>query len=106
MAARKAHCGPFELTAPRPTSTLPSPDLSTSAASNGGDDHSDGSTCLTSYMKYTPSVLGAPTSNVANTPGCRSVGIFVTWLKPASLSNRIIRSQPSLIPRSSAAIVG
>src|SRR5215472_15952819 len=49
-AARNAPCGPFELTAPRPTTTFPNPDLSTSVGVNGGDDHSDGSTCLTSYI--------------------------------------------------------
>ena len=34
-----------------PSATLPKPGLSTSAASQGGDDHSAGSTCFTSYMK-------------------------------------------------------
>ena len=41
-AARNVASGPFWLTAPRPTTTLPKPGLSTSAASHGGDDHSDG----------------------------------------------------------------
>jgi hypothetical protein len=50
-AARKAASGPFWFTAPRPMTTLPSPVFSTIAASNGGEDHSEGSTCLTSYMK-------------------------------------------------------
>ena len=50
-AARNAACGPFWLTAPRPITTLPNSGLSTSAASKGGDDHSAGSTCFTSYMK-------------------------------------------------------
>ncbi len=50
-ASSRAASGPFWLTAPRPTTTLPSPGLSTSAASKGGDVHSDGSTCFTSYMK-------------------------------------------------------
>ena len=50
-AARNAASGPFWFTAPRPTTTLPKPGLSTSAASNGGEDHSAGSACLTSYMK-------------------------------------------------------
>jgi hypothetical protein len=34
-----------------------------------GDLHSDGSNCLTSYMKYMPTVRFAPASKVANTPG-------------------------------------
>ena len=50
-AARKAASGPFWFTAPRPTITFPRPGLSTSAASHGGEDHSAGSTCFTSYMK-------------------------------------------------------
>src|SRR5438552_1443570 len=41
----------------------------TIAASNGGDDHSEGSTCFTSYMKYKASVFGAPASSVAKIPG-------------------------------------
>ena len=49
--ARNAASGPFWLTAPRPTTTLPKPGLSTSAASHGGEDHSAGSACFTSYMK-------------------------------------------------------
>src|SRR5437763_1950553 len=76
------------------------------AASHGGDDHSAGSTCLTSYMKYRPSVRGAPASSVAKMPGWPSVGIFVTWSKPASLSMRIVSSQPSFTPRFSAAMDG
>jgi hypothetical protein len=50
-AASRAAWGPFWFTAPRPMITLPSPGLSTIAASNGGDDHSAGSACFTSYMK-------------------------------------------------------
>ncbi len=50
-AARKAASGPFWFTEPRPISTLPVPGLSTRSAAQGGDDHSDGSTCFTSYMK-------------------------------------------------------
>src|SRR5713101_7237643 len=50
-AARNAASGPFWFTAPRPTTTFPSPGFSTSAASQGGEDHSDGFTCFTSYMK-------------------------------------------------------
>ena len=50
-AARKAASGPFWLTAPRPTIALPSPGLSTMRASSGGEVHSAGSNCLTSYMK-------------------------------------------------------
>ena len=105
-AARNAASGPFWFTAPRPTRTFPRPGLSTSAASNGGDDHSAGSTCFTSYMKYKPSVFGAPASSAAKTPGWPSVGIFVTAPNPASRSIRIRRSQPSVMPRFSAAIDG
>jgi hypothetical protein len=36
---------------PAPDTTFPKPGLSTSAASHGGDVHSGGSTCFTSYMK-------------------------------------------------------
>ncbi len=50
-AARRADSGPFWLTAPRPMTTLPNPSFSTIAASNGGEDHSAGSACFTSYMK-------------------------------------------------------
>ena len=50
-AARHATCGPFGFVAPRPTITLPTPGLSTSRASSGGELHSAGSNCLTSYMK-------------------------------------------------------
>src|SRR5437588_10611762 len=105
-AARKVASGPFWFTAPRPISTLPNPGRSTMAAAQGGDDHSAGSTCLTSYMKYRPSVRGAPASSVAKMPGWPSVGIFVTWSKPASLSMRMVSSQPSFTPRFSAAMDG
>jgi hypothetical protein len=50
-AARNASSGPFSFTAPRPTTTLPSPGLSTNSAAQGGEDHSAGVTCFTSYMK-------------------------------------------------------
>ena len=50
-AARNAPSGPFWFTAPRPTMHLPKPGLSTRRASKGGELHSRGSTCLTSYMK-------------------------------------------------------
>ena len=50
-AARNADSGPFWLTAPRPIITVPTPGLSTSRASSGGELHSAGSNCLTSYMK-------------------------------------------------------
>ncbi len=50
-AARNAASGPFWFTAPRPTSTVPTPGFSTSDAAHGGEDHSVGSTCFTSYMK-------------------------------------------------------
>ena len=69
--------GPFWFTAPRPIMTLPSGGLSTIRASVGGEVHSAGSNCLTSYMKYSPTVFGAPASNVANTPGLPSVLITV-----------------------------
>ena len=50
-AARNAIWGPLVLVAPRPTITLPKPGLSTSRPSSGGELHSEGSNCLTSYMK-------------------------------------------------------
>ena len=50
-AARNADSGPFWLTAPRPITHLPKSGLSTIAASKGGELHSAGSACLTSYMK-------------------------------------------------------
>src|SRR5437588_2653643 len=105
-AARNDASGPFWFTAPRPTTHLPSPGLSTSAASNGGDDHSLGSACFTSYMKYSPTVFGAPASSVANTPGCPLDGTFATCWNPASRSIFISSSQPSFMPRFSAAIEG
>jgi len=80
--------------------------LSTSAASQGGDDHSAGSTCFTSYMKYRPTVRLAPESMVAKMPGCPSVGILVTVWNPASLSICIVNAQPSSTPLFSAAIEG
>src|SRR5690349_18106985 len=105
-AARNVASGPFWFTAPRPMSTLPRPGRSMRAAVQGGDDHSAGSACLTSYMKYRPSVCGAPASSVAKMPGCPSVAIFVTWSKPASRNSRMVSSQPSSMPRFSAAIDG
>ena len=51
IAARNAACGPFWLVAARPIMTVPRPGRSTSFASQGGELHSAGSTCLTSYMK-------------------------------------------------------
>jgi hypothetical protein len=68
-AARNADCGPFWFTAPRPMITEPMPGMSTSFASHGGEDHSSGFACLTSYMKYSPIVRGAPASSVAKMPG-------------------------------------
>ena len=50
-AARKVASGPFWFTAPRPTITFPKPGLSMIRASSGGEDHSAGSNCFTSYMK-------------------------------------------------------
>ena len=85
--------------------TCPSPGLSTSAASNGGDDHSAGSACFTSYMKYRPTVRGAPASSVAKMPGWPSVGTLLTW-NPASRSMLMVSSQPSFMPRFSAAMEG
>jgi hypothetical protein len=72
-AARKVASGPFWFTAPRPIITLPKPGLSTMRPSSGGEDHSAGSNCLTSYMKYMPTVRAAPLSMVAKTPGRPSV---------------------------------
>src|SRR6266851_513246 len=105
-AARKVASGPFWFTAPRPTTTLPNPGLSTRRASHGGDDHSRGSTCFTSYMKYRPTVLGAPASSVANTPGNPSVGTFSARWNPASRSMRRKSWTPSSPPMPSAAMVG
>src|SRR5262249_56561725 len=51
-------------------------------------------------------LFGALASSVAKTPGCPSVETFSARWNPASLSIRIIRSQPSVIPRFSAAIEG
>ena len=70
--------GPFWFTAPRPIITLPTLGLSTMRPSSGGELHSAGSYCLTSYMKYTPTVFGAPASRVANTPGLPSVAMIST----------------------------
>src|SRR5207249_5757175 len=67
--AKNAASGPFWFTAPRPTTILPGPGLSTRAAAHGGEVHSAGSACFTSYMKYRPSVRGAPASSVAKMPG-------------------------------------
>ncbi len=41
--------------------------------SSGGELHSFASYCLTSYMKYNASVVGAPVSSVAKTPGFPAV---------------------------------
>ncbi len=49
---------------------------------------------------------GAPASSVAKMPGCPSVGTFATLWKPASLKSRMVSSQPSFMPRFSAAIEG
>ena len=49
---------------------------------------------------------GAPASRVAKTPGWPSVGTLVTDWNPASRTKRIIISQPSAMPRFSAAIDG
>ena len=75
-AARNVASGPFWLIAPRPIMTLPNGAFSTIAAASGGELHSEGSNCLTSYMKYIPTVRRAPASNVANTPGWPSVGMI------------------------------
>ena len=105
-AARKVASGPFWLVAPRPIRALPTPGLSTTRASSGGDIHSDGSNCFTSYMKYMPMVTGAPASRVANTPGCPSVGIFTAVWNPASFSRSIIICAPASMLRFSAAMEG
>ena len=76
-AARKVASGPFWFTAPRPIITLPNGARSTIFASKGGEDHSVGSNCLTSYMKYMPTVRAAPASSVATTPGLPSVCTIV-----------------------------
>ena len=49
---------------------------------------------------------GAPASSVAKIPGWPSVGTFETWSNPASRSICMVRSQPSVIPRFSAAMEG
>jgi len=49
-AARHAISGPFEFVVPRPTMIFPTPGLSTIRASSGGELHSAGSNCLTSYI--------------------------------------------------------
>ena len=61
--------------------TVPTLGRSTRRASQGGEDHSAGFTCLTSYMKYTPSVRRAPASSVANTKIQSTPGIpdFMDW---------------------------
>ena len=105
-AARKAASGPFWLTAPRPTTTLPKPGLSTMRASNGGDDHSDGIDLLDVVHEVEPEVRGAPASSVAKMPGWPSVGTFVAPWKPASRNIRMVSSQPSFMPRFSAAMEG
>src|SRR5690242_11747837 len=53
-----------------------------------------------------PKVRRAPASSVAKTAGCPPVGIFVTCENPASRTSRIMCSQPSFMPRFSAAIDG
>jgi len=50
-ALRNEFSGPFWLTAPRPMHTVPSPAFCTSRPSSGGELHSSGTNCLTSYMK-------------------------------------------------------
>src|SRR5262249_21989027 len=72
----------------------------------GGEDHSFGSTCLTSYMKYMPTLLGAPASSVANTPGNPSVGTRSARWKPASRNMRRKSCTPSSAPTPSAGMVG
>src|ERR1700687_879211 len=75
-------------------------------AAKGGELHSAGSACFTSYMKYKPNVRGAPASREAQMPGWQSVEILLTVSNPASRSMRMVRSQPSFIPRFSAAMEG
>src|SRR5690349_6532183 len=75
-------------------------------ASSGGDDHSLGSNCFTSYMKYSPTVFFAPASSVAKTPGFPSVSRMVTCWNPASRASLAMNSAPAGKLRSSAAIEG
>jgi hypothetical protein len=84
----------------------PSFGRSTTFASQGGDVHSAGSACFTSYMKYMPIVRFAPASSIAKTEGWPSVGIRSAVWKPASRSICIISRQPSSMPLFSAAIEG
>jgi hypothetical protein len=75
-------------------------------ASHGGEAHSAGSACFTSYMKYMPIVRRAPASRVAKMPGWPSVARRSTCWNPASESSRMVSLQPSSTPRFSAAIDG
>jgi hypothetical protein len=74
--------------------------------SSGGEDHSAGSNCFTSYMKYRASVRFAPLSIVANTPGWPSVGTIVALWKPASRARFAMYCAPSFMLRFSAAMEG
>ena len=57
-------------------------------------------------MKYRPTVLAAPASSVANTPGLPSVSTISTFWNPASRASRAMYSAPSRELRFSAAIEG
>jgi hypothetical protein len=69
MAISAFHCaisGPFELTAPRPISTFLNGGCSTSRPSNGGFFQSAGSLIgIVSYIQYSTTVFGAPSSQRA-----------------------------------------
>ena len=93
-ALRKAFSGPFWLTAPRPMQIVPSPSFGTRRASSGGELHSSGTNCFTSYMKYTPTVVLAPASIRPNTPGLPDVGTSLTSVKPASRASFAMYSGP------------
>jgi len=50
--------------------------------------------------------VGEPASSVAKMPGWPSVGTLLTDWKPASRRNFMVSSQPSFMPRFSAAMLG
>ena len=84
-----------------------SPGLSTSAASHGGDDHSAGIDLL-----HVVHEVEADRARRARVERREHAGLAVgrarwsTFWKPASRASCIISSQPSVMPRFSAAIVG
>jgi len=70
---------------PRPTMILPTPGRSTMRPSSGGELHSDASNCLTSYMKYSASVVRGA--------GVERRGTLLACLR--SESHRYVRTRPS-----------